>query len=112
MFGVRSGTGLGSTLPERTTPLKTYSPKDVIEDIYGPAPKRGKLPTRYVKRTTAATVAEGESSPEESLERERWLVELGQVVETTREELADESESDTVKSWFNKSWFGGKKKKG
>lgn len=69
MYAASRETGLRTPLADRSLPLKTYSPKQIIEELYGPAPTRKNIPKTFVERNQ--TLAPTEKT-EDALEEQRW----------------------------------------
>ncbi len=70
IYGVDPITGRAKTTTPNATPLRTYSAKEVIEKLYGPAPEREAVTTAFleVKPVEHKTAAQ---TSEEELERMR-----------------------------------------
>ncbi|MDO8463619.1 MAG: hypothetical protein Q7S96_05155 [bacterium] len=83
-----SATGPHAPRGQRAPSLDRYSPKDVIEALYGPAPSRTEVPARYVDRS--AVSAEEEDTQQEDEEAriafERSLATLSQGFSAIHEE--------------------------
>lgn len=78
MYQVDARTGLRAPLPDRSITTKTFSPKEVIERLYGPAPKRKVLPKQFIERKKETT-APGENDLD-LLERERLIEKLREAM--------------------------------
>ncbi len=85
MYGVDLATGRRKSRAAGKQTLRQYSKKQVIEELYGPAPKRTRVPKRYIERPKAAAKPSEEAETEDTLERARLLDEMKASMDIVRE---------------------------
>ena len=86
MFAIDRATGLRAPVELQKQKLVTYSPLQVVEELFAPAPQRTVLPTVYRNRGSAKKAEELHISQEEKLERARLIGFLQKGLKHAQEE--------------------------
>lgn len=81
MYGTNRQTGLREPVPDRSVAVKTYSPKQVIEELFGPAPTRTTVSKIFAERKRGKAP---EEVTEEQLEQGRLLANLQKTHDTLK----------------------------